>query len=174
MKPIQNWDGYFVDESGSIFSMKPNGAKGTKPPTEPRRLKLWKNGDGYFYVGSMKDGKQSQRKVARLVLETFVGPCPEGMEACHNNGVRSDDRLENLRWDTKKNNMADRKLHGTQFHANGEKHGQHKLNEMQVHIIRRYAKFGIPQRKIAKKFGVSDTTVSYIVHRKTWQHGSWL
>ena len=36
--------------------------------------------------------------VHRLVLETFVGPCPDGMECDHVNRNRSDNRLQNLRW----------------------------------------------------------------------------
>lgn len=50
--------------------------------------------------------------VHRLVLEAFVGQCPDGMECCHNNGIANDNRLENLRWDTHENNNKDRKLHG--------------------------------------------------------------
>jgi hypothetical protein len=52
------------------------------------------------------------RKVHRLVLETFVGPCPDGMECCHNNGDPADNRLENLRWDTLSSNAYDRVEHG--------------------------------------------------------------
>ena len=48
-----------------------------------------------------------------LVLESFVCPRPAGMQACHNNGNSADSRLENLRWDTPKNNVQDRKKHGT-------------------------------------------------------------
>ncbi|MGO1563156.1 MAG: HNH endonuclease signature motif containing protein [Actinomycetaceae bacterium] len=53
------------------------------------------------------------RLVHRLVLEAFIGPCPEGMEACHNNGNRTDNRLENLRWDTRLANAHDAIRHGT-------------------------------------------------------------
>jgi hypothetical protein len=43
----------------------------------------------------------------------FVGPAPEGMEGCHYNGDPTDNRLENLRWDTRKANVADAIRHGT-------------------------------------------------------------
>jgi len=46
-------------------------------------------------------------RVHRLVLEAFVGPCPHGCEACHRNNDPSDNRIENLRWDTKQSNLAD-------------------------------------------------------------------
>jgi hypothetical protein len=45
------------------------------------------------------------------VLEAFVGPRPEGMEACHNNGNPAANRLENLRWDTHAGTVADVHLH---------------------------------------------------------------
>lgn len=51
-------------------------------------------------------------------MEAFVGPCPEGMEVCHNNGDCTDNRLENLRYDTKSANMLDRVRHGTHHNAN--------------------------------------------------------
>lgn len=64
---------------------------------------------GYRVVklGNSNNGK----RIHRLVLEAFVGPCPSGMEACHNNGDPADNRLENLRWDTKSANMFDRSNH---------------------------------------------------------------
>lgn len=64
------------------------------------------------------DGRKSTPRVHRAVLETFVGPCPPGMEACHNNGDRTDNRLENLRWDTHQANERDKVNHGT----NGRSH----------------------------------------------------
>jgi hypothetical protein len=171
MKPIPNFTGYFADENSNIFSMKPHGGncgKGAKPPSEPRRLKPTKDTGGYFLVRLYRDGKQFNRKVARLMLETFVGPRPEGMEACHNNGIRTDDRCENLRWDTPKNNHADKKLHGTL--ANGEKNGLSKLNETQVRVIRRCCELGMAQRETAKIFGVCQPTIGSIVRRETWKH----
>lgn len=47
------------------------------------------------------------RKVHQLVLEAFVGPCPPGKECCHYNGDPADNRLGNLRWDTRSNNKRD-------------------------------------------------------------------
>ena len=44
-------------------------------------------------------------------LDAFTGPCPDGMEACHANGDRSDNRAGNLRWDTVRENANDRISH---------------------------------------------------------------
>ena len=62
---------------------------------------------GHRRVYISVDGVKSYLRVHRAVLEAFVGPCPEDMEACHWNDDPSDNRLENLRWDTKKANRQD-------------------------------------------------------------------
>jgi hypothetical protein len=67
----------------------------------------------YLHLDLWKENVAYTVYVHRLVLEAFVGPCPPGMEACHNNGIRDDNRLENLRWDTRVNNHADKHKHGT-------------------------------------------------------------
>jgi hypothetical protein len=72
---------------------------------------------GYLYVNLKRVGSQSQRAVHRLVLEAFVGPCPPGMEGCHNDGDQLNNRLDNLRWDTPSNNKLDSVRHGTHAEA---------------------------------------------------------
>ena len=69
------------------------------------------HGFGYPMV-RLYDGAYKNMRVHRLVLMAFVGPCPEGMEACHNDGDRANARLSNLRWDTHAANIEDRKGHG--------------------------------------------------------------
>ena len=90
-----------------------------------RIRKLVANNDGYLNVALSKEGEQRLYKVHRLVLEAFVGQPKEEQEACHNNGDRSDNRLSNLRWGTKKENMADIKKHGRNYWLNRTrcKHG---------------------------------------------------
>lgn len=55
--------------------------------------------------------------VHRAVLLAFVGPPPEGYEACHINGNPADNRLENLRWGTRSDNLRDAVRHGTHYNA---------------------------------------------------------
>src|SRR6266545_5415488 len=56
---------------------------------------------------------QKPKYVHRLVLEAFVGPCPDGMEASHENGICRDNRLSNLMWRTHGANNDLRRSHGT-------------------------------------------------------------
>jgi hypothetical protein len=58
-------------------------------------------------------GRGVKMRVAPLVLSTFVEPCPDGMECCHNDGDPGNNSVGNLRWDTHSGNMYDRARHGT-------------------------------------------------------------
>lgn len=68
--------------------------------------------NGYCRVSVRKDGKKKSLYIHSLVLEAFVGPRPTGMDCCHNNDDKADNRLCNLRWDSRANNLADRKRNG--------------------------------------------------------------
>lgn len=72
---------------------------------------------GYHVIRVKRDGKQRKLRIHRLVLEAFVGPCPDGMECCHNDGDPGNNRLSNLRWDTKSANEFDQVRHGTHVSA---------------------------------------------------------
>ena len=123
----------------------------------------------YAMVGLYKHGITSTTSVHRLVLEAFVGPCPPGMECCHNNGDKRDNRIENLRWDTRSANMLDAVKHDG--HNCGEKYGRSKLTEERVLEIRRlYAAGDHTQRQLGEKFGTDKSNIGQIVRRVTWRH----
>lgn len=81
------------------------------------------HGHGYPRVNlyPARGGRARSVVVHKLVLEAFVGPRPDGMVACHNNGNQKDNRPDNLRWGTVLDNAADKTIHGTV--ASGERHG---------------------------------------------------
>ena len=99
-------------------------------------------------------------------MMAFIGPRPDGMDVAHKNGIRNDNRLENLRYDTKTGNCADKKLHGTQQY--GRQVSTSKLTEEQVMAIRMDGR-GI--RKIGREYGVHHKSISSIKNGKNW---SWL
>lgn len=131
---------------------------------EPRVLTLGLHTGGYLQVTLSHEGRAFPRYVHRLVLETFVGHCPDAMEACHNNGVRTDNRLENLRWDTLSANQLDRHLHGTM------NSGHTPLPDEQVIWIRKQVAGGTPQRTLARSLNLSEALISRMVNRKTYRH----
>lgn len=106
--------------------------------------------------------------VHRLVLEAFVGPCPDGMEACHNNGNPSDNRVENLRWDTRRGNHADKVKHGTM--ARGSRNAKAKLTDTDIVQIFRMRQDGSLLSEISSAFKITPANASLILNRKTWRH----
>lgn len=118
--PVVGWEGYYeVSDHGQVRSLDRviHGRWGRQrcqgrlltPGCRPR--------DGRRHVQLCRANSMTPRLVYRLVLEAFVGPCPEGMEGCHNDGDASNDRLSNLRWDTKSENQRDLVRHGTHRQA---------------------------------------------------------
>lgn len=104
-----------------------------------------------------------------LVMTAFVGPCPEGIQVAHNNGDRTDNRLENLRYATPLENSGDKFEHGTVLR--GEQIARAKLTEECVREIRRLYQTGaFSQQDIADKFGVVQSAVSAVLIGKTWAH----
>lgn len=118
---------------------------------------------GYPLVNLTRPGVRRQLAVYRVVLEAFRGKRPDGMEACHNNGVRSDSRLENLRWDTRSGNHKDKRKHGTW--QVGERANNVKLTEAIVLDIRRN---GMTARQARERHGLSSTNAKRIVSGETW------
>ena len=107
--------------------------------------------------------------VHRLVLLTFVGPCPDGMMCCHENGIGTDNRLANLRWDTPKANAADRDRHGRT--VRGSRVYGAKLTEDRVRLIHADNSIGrYTQRELARKHSVTQATISDILRGRIWKH----
>lgn len=111
------------------------------------------------------EGKRKTVYFHHLVLKAFVGEPLPGQEACHNDGNKQNNRLDNLRWDTHVSNCDDREKHGTNH--KGIKNGNAKLTEEQAKEIRQSA---LLHREIAQHYKVSTALVSMIKTGKYWKH----
>lgn len=112
-------------------------------------------------------GRGRSCDVHRLVLEAFVGPCPEGCEALHWNDDPAHNMLSNLRWGTRGENLQDAVRNGKK--AIGEQHYQAKLRASDIPIIRnRLATEG--PCAIARSYGVNETTIRQVRDGTSWRH----
>lgn len=106
-------------------------------------------------------------RVHRLVMEAFVGPSP--LLVNHKNGVRNDNRLENLEYVTRSQNQIHaRDVLGTG--TEGERNGRAKLTEKDVLEMRRLRLEGATQKELITRFGVNRNMVQRILYRKAWTH----
>lgn len=89
--------GYQVSSLGRIRTLK-----------DERVFMPFPNVSGYLYFGSVM--------IHRAVAAAFLGPKPtKKHQVAHNNGIKADNRIENLRWATPKENAQDRYGHGTAY-----------------------------------------------------------
>lgn len=169
VKDIPNFPDYAITRDGRIWSKPHTTSHGHK--RKGRWLKLHIIVSGYVHIDLRLNKKNYIKMVHRLVLETYVGPCPSNMEARHLNGIRGDNRLDNLCWGTPRENWNDRRKHGNVNSPKGEANGQAKLKEKQVREI--YAIYHnkiYNQYSLAEMFGVSVMTICRIVNKKSWRH----
>lgn len=162
-KEVVGYEGlYEVSNRGNVrsFCRTPKG-KILKPGTDTK---------GYYFVNLYKDKKANTQRVHRLVLAAFVGEHPDGKpECCHNNGVRTDNRLENLRYGSRQDNVDDTVVHGTKVY--GERVGSVQLTAANVLQIRKdYATKKFSQQELADRYGVERKTITFVVRGETWKH----
>lgn len=91
---------------------------GVRYPYRGRLMKPTSLPSGHLSVDLSRGGDRQRILVHRLVLTAFVGPCPPGMEGCHNDGDPTNNSPGNLRWDYHQSNMHDKRRHGTDHQAN--------------------------------------------------------
>lgn len=171
-KVIPGYDGFYrADLTGRLWTCRKNTGRsglcnsvGVWKELHPTLAK-----SGYLFVTLCGPLGSRTCRVHRLVLETFVGPRPKGMECRHfPDRNKSNNRPSNLSWGTKSQNMQDRVVHGTD--SRGEKHGRAKLSWKKVRKIRKlYIRGKYGQRKLAKRYGVALRTISTIVHNLAWK-----
>lgn len=132
------------------------------------------NTNGYPKVSlRLKSGRYRRCFVHRLVLEAFVGPCPEGMEGCHFPDPNPENcRLHNLRWATHQENSNDRWLNDRDGFRNaiGEGNPKAKLDASKVKEIFLGRRAGRKLASIRHEYGITDSVISKIARRKIWKH----
>lgn len=168
---IKGFEPYEVSSLGRVRSYLRKGpvpACGSRLLDVPRLIGATASPNGYYGVLLCDGPRRKRLSVHRLVLIAFVGDPPKGTECGHRNGDRSDNRLENLRWVTSKENQDDRRKHGTL--PFGERHAGTKIDAAIVRDIRASHAGGAPMRSIASRIGIDPSTVRQVVTRKTWNH----
>lgn len=132
-------------------------------------LKNQTHPQGYPQIELNVGGKFRLIKIHRLVAESFL-PNPNGLLVVnHINGIKEDNRVENIEWCTHQHNIIHAVKTGLRKVGRGEKSGNVKLKESDIPQIRALVKTN-SQRNVAKMFGVTQGTVQSILKGKTWNH----
>lgn len=168
-KPVVGFEkNYLVSNLGNVKRVL--GSSHLKP----KKLKLIPDKDGYNKVNLKVNQKTNSRTVHRLVAFAFI-PNPENKpQVNHINGIKNDNRVENLEWCT----LSENRTHAYSMNLQnglsrrGIKNNFNKLKESDVLQIRNeYLKRIVTYKVLAQKYKVTEGCIGSIIKRKNW---SWL
>lgn len=164
-----------IDQDGQIWRIARRGGNpGRNFATRPcQRIRAeYHQRQGYLMITTMIAGVKTTAAAHRVVWTHFRGPIPDGMTINHINGVKSDNRPQNLELAT----MSEQRRHAVQVlnvernRPKGSKHPKTKLTEAQVLDIRARRSSGERVMDIAAAFDMKPKAISAIVNRRTWPH----
>jgi len=133
-------------------------------------LKQYLSGWEYLYIRLYKNGKQFHKEIHILVLENFISKkYYNKLQGNHKNGIKTDNKSENLEWVTIKENIKHSYNIGLSSN-HGEKNSNHKLTEKKIIQIKMLFKLGFRNIEISKLYNVKPKTISDIRMERNWSY----
>lgn len=154
-KSIPRHEDYKVSSLGYIWSSK----------TDKILKLILQEGYGHVFLYD-GEGNSVKMRVHHAVLLAFIGEPLSDQECRHLNGDRSDNRLENLAWGTRLENVQDRRRHGRMPIPHESKFT--RLIPQDIPVIRRL-QGAYSSRTVASMFKTSHTTIQKIWRRERWK-----
>ena len=170
-KDIEGYEGWYqISNYGNIKSVDriieyKNGAIRS---LKGKILKTTTGTPGYYITDIHKKGNVNRVSIHRLIGIAFI-PNPHAKPCInHKDGNKINNHVDNLEWVTYRENLTHAYSMGLSNVCPGENHQNAKLNPLQVRVIRKCD--DLCRLELAEIFNVSDTNISKIKSRKTWNH----
>ena len=136
----------------------------------PGQCWTWQgNLDSHGYASCHFDGRK--RQAYRVMWELVCGPIPDGLCVCHSCDNPKGVNPDHLWLGTRSQNTLDRVHKGRCSGPRGIEQHDAKLTPESVTALRKqYAKGGVTQRELARKYGMSQAAVARAILGQTWRH----
>lgn len=171
-RDIKGYEDYQVSNLGRVRSLERVilRSDGTTEKRKSRVLKTSQKSNLYDATVLYKNKKHKSFLVHRLVAITFI-PNPNNLpQVNHINGIKKDNRVENLEWCTHQENITHSIRTGLK-NTNGSKNCNALLTEKEVLEIRdKYIPFKYSCRMLAEEYNVKTSTINKIVCNLAWKH----
>lgn len=173
-RPVKGFEGlYEVSNMARVRSLSWTQIHWTgKPFTKKERIFKFRQPktNRYVFVGLTRNGVEEHYSLHRVYMEHWVPNPDNKRDINHKNGIKWDNRPENLEWATRSENVKHAVLTGLLPVRRGEQHHTAKLTEAEVIDIRRRYATGESSWKIFKSLNMSYTNVKDIIAKRTWSH----
>lgn len=154
--PVVGYEDYYqISDQGNIFSFFTS-----------RPIKAFLTRKGYLRV----DFKGKKFLVHKLIMETFVGKEPK-LQVNHKNGIKTDNRLENLEWTTAQQNVDHAWGLGLVPRPTGSKHPRATITEedvVKIRVAKITKSYGL--NALAKDFNTTREVIKKVRYRQNWKH----
>jgi hypothetical protein len=164
-RDIPGYEGeYQVNEAGEVYSIPRMSARNQWVTGGHRRPQ--KHPQGYLFITLRV---RDRMLIHRAVASAFI-PNPDNKEFVnHKNGIKTDNRVENLEWATRQENETHAYSTGLK-NSTGSHNTMAKLNEGKVGAIRHFLEAGLSNKEIAQMYQVHPVTIGRIRNNRIWRH----
>jgi hypothetical protein len=133
-----------------------------------KRVLKAKDSNGYRQIGLyLKSGKRNMLYEHRLFAICFLENPENKSEVNHKDGMKTNNLLSNLEWNTRSENIRHAFRTGLSKPILGEQNGSAKLMDSEIPLIFQMRKTGLTQKAIGLHFGVSQMQISDILSGKS-------
>lgn len=168
-KDIPGFNGdYQINRVGQVKMREKVLWNGRIMPEKIMSSKITQN--GYKRIGLRENGTRRHYSIHRLIALTFI-PNPQNKpQVNHKNGIKTDNRVDNLEWVTQAENMQHAMKIGT-HKIQGPESKRAKLTWRQINEIKKLRRTGATLQAIGDRFKVTKGTIWKIMNNYTYRDG---
>lgn len=168
-RSINGWPNYVFSNLGRIKSLgREYDWRRSRKSVPDRIRKQTFDSSGYLSITLIPIvGKRITFKAHRLIATAHIKNTRKCPQINHKNGVKTDNRIDNLEWCTRSENIQHAHRTGLKHAKIGSSNGMSKLVESDVYEI---LKSNLTNSKLAKKYKVDRHNIAAIRRRETWKH----